>query len=143
VTDTENDSMRDFLQECVERVTVLAHTRNDLQNIERAQLLDIALWASDIGRRIRRSSRRSASIPVRISSVGMMQSWQEDTRTLVISQHGASLLTSRPVRIGERIEIARRDAERRGVARVVWANPQRSGGSEIGIEILDCGDFWD
>jgi hypothetical protein len=140
--DANSESLRQFLQDCVEQITVLAHTRSDLDNLERAKMLDIALWASDLGRRIRRSPRQSASVRVRISGSGELAAWEEETRTRVISRHGASLTCRHAVRRGDVLHIMRCDNDRRIQARVVWTESLGPKGLEIGVEFIEPGDFW-
>jgi hypothetical protein len=48
----------DFLEDCPAKIASLLITHADLENIERARLLDILLWANELDRR-RRSSQFS------------------------------------------------------------------------------------
>jgi len=47
-----------FLEECAARIATLLITHTALENIERARLLDILLWANELDRK-----RRSAQFP--------------------------------------------------------------------------------
>src|SRR5574337_236203 len=65
-SDATSEPMGRLLSECAAQVTTLALDTPDLSNLERAQLLDILGWATDLTRRLRRSPRRMAVIPVRL-----------------------------------------------------------------------------
>ena len=49
----------DFLEDCPAKIASLLITHSGLENIERARLLDILLWANELDRR-----RRSSQFPV-------------------------------------------------------------------------------
>jgi hypothetical protein len=57
--DAKTQSGPDFLEDCPAKIASLLITRTGLENIERARLLDILLWANELDRR-----RRSSQFPV-------------------------------------------------------------------------------
>jgi len=54
--DAKTESCLDFLEDCPAKIAGLLITHAGLENIERARLLDILLWANELDRR-RRTSR--------------------------------------------------------------------------------------
>jgi hypothetical protein len=59
---TESDD--EFIEQCCCHAAVLAHTTQGLDNLERARLFDILLWASEI------SARREVFRPRRLAASG-------------------------------------------------------------------------
>ncbi len=141
--DTTPESVRKFLIECSRQAADLALGIEDLDNLERARLLDILLWTGELSSRLRRSSRKAASVPVRLSSAKPSQLWEEDTQTLMLSRHGALVECQHPAEMGETILLMRRDTGRQARARVAWRQRGKENRLEVGIEILDCENFWE
>lgn len=56
--DPEDQNGARFLEECAARIATLLMTHATLENIERARLLDILLWANELDRK-----RRSSQFP--------------------------------------------------------------------------------
>jgi hypothetical protein len=133
--------IRRFIADCSRQTADLASASTDLENLERAQLLDLLLRAADLGRVLRRGSRRSARFPLRLISDMPGRGWEEDTETLVVSRHGTSLHCRHPVQNEDILIVIRRDDNRRTTARVVWC---REGEHrwEMGLELLQGDDFW-
>lgn len=61
------DPVRQFLIECCEQAANLALGIEDLSSMERAQILDILLWATDTARRLPQKPAEGGSDP----SVGL------------------------------------------------------------------------
>jgi len=57
--DGKSQSVSDFVEDCSAKIASLLITHPGLENIERARLLDILLWANELDRR-----RRSSQFPV-------------------------------------------------------------------------------
>jgi len=51
----QNQMNARFLEECSARIATLLITHSTLENIERARLLDILLWANELDRKLRSS----------------------------------------------------------------------------------------
>ena len=60
------EAIRRFIGECTQQTARLSETARDLNSFERARLLDILFYASDIGSHMRRSPRKTLTIPVRL-----------------------------------------------------------------------------
>jgi hypothetical protein len=58
-SDDGKSQFHDFLEDCPAKIASLLITHAGLENIERARLLDILLWANELDRR-----RRSSQFPV-------------------------------------------------------------------------------
>jgi len=141
--ETASSLVRQLATECLSQAHALASTAQALTNLERARLLDIVLWASDLTRRVRRSPRRPASFPVHLRSEEPGHPWEDDANTLCVSRYGAALECKHQVRIGETLLLVRRDTGQQTQARVLFRHSIQSGRQEIGVEFPDCGNFWD
>ena len=138
-----SEAVRNFLSECSGQATELANGANGLDNLERARLLDILLRAAELGHHLRRSPRKAGVEAIRLRSERLGKYWEEETVTRVLSLHGAAVECAHPVEKGDLLLVTRTSTGREARARVAWC--QRSVGEkrEIGIEILDCENFWE
>lgn len=143
--DTTTELVRRFLSDCTRHAADLAQTARDLDNLERARILDILLRAGELSRHLRRSARKVATIPVMLSSDKLGQSWEEAAVTRVISRHGAAVECSHDLAIGDAILLQRADkpGDARTRARVAWRQPKADDRFEIGLEFLQVENFWD
>jgi hypothetical protein len=139
---SDSESMRRFIHECVRQADEIEHGPRDLDNLERARLLNIIEGATDLGRQLRRSPRKAASIAVRVCCDKLGGAWEEDTETLLLSRYGASLRCSRPADPRASLQVVRLDTGQKVQARVAWQRPAGSEGSRIGVEFVDCDNFW-
>jgi hypothetical protein len=138
----EAESVRRFINQCSRQADEMEHTAIDLDNLDRARLLHIILWANELGRHLRRSPRKAASIPVRLCCDKLGSAWQEETQTLLLSRHGASLRCGHTAKPGEPVQLVRLDTGQEVQARVAWQRPAESDGIRIGVEFVDCDNFW-
>jgi len=136
------ESVRRFINQCSRQADEIEHQTKDLDNLDRARLLHIILWANELGRHLRRSPRKVASIPVRLCCDKLGSAWQEETRTLLLSRHGAALQCGHSAKPGEPVQLVRLDTGQEVQARVAWQRPADSDGNRIGIEFVDCDNFW-
>ncbi len=130
------ESARSFVQECVQTATSFSQQNPELSNLERARLLDIAFWATELGRRLRRSPRSPGAITIRLISERPGRPWEEETYTLGISRHGARTTCQHIVKKDDILKVLRLDTLEQVEARVVWQRQTTSGTQEIGIEFL-------
>ena len=93
--------------------------------------------------RPRCSPRRAASIPVWVRREGKGPTWEEETETQVLSRYGACLECRHAVEAGGILAILRRDNGQRVNGRVSYCRFNAKGHREIGIEFLNCDNFWD
>lgn len=143
LSDGASESLAEFLSQCSSQTTLIALHTPDLTNLERAQLLDLLLWAAELSRCLRRSPRVARAVAVRLHCEEPGRIWEEETKTLTLSRHGALLECSNPVEAGDDLLIVRVDSGRRARARVAWHQPKEGGNSKIAIEFPDCDNFWD
>lgn len=130
------------LVEIVDQTAALGLTAKDLDGLEQAQLLDILFTASHLMKKLRRSVRRFIAIPVKLRYEVTGHNWTEETTTLELSLHGASLECRIPIARGELMMIERLDNQRQVQAKVRWHRRRGDGSQILGIELLDHTDFW-
>lgn len=136
------ESMRRFINECSRQADEIEQNAKDLDNLERAKLVDIILSASELGRHLRRSPRKAAAIPVHLCCDRLGGAWEEDSKTVLLSRYGASVQCSHPAKPGECIQIERFDTGQKAHARVAWQRPGERDTVRIGLEFVDCENFW-
>lgn len=139
---SDAESVRRFINQCSRQADEIEHTANDLDNLDRARLLHIILWANELGRHLRRSPRKVASIPVRLRCDKLGSAWEEETQTLLLSLDGAALRCGHTAKPGEPVQLVRLDTGQEVQARVAWQRPAESDGIRIGVEFVDCDNFW-
>jgi hypothetical protein len=131
-----------FVRECTRRADEMEHNAKDLDNLDRAKLLHILLSASDLGRRLRRSPRRTVSIPVRLSSNKIGGTWEEEGETVLLSKHGVSVRCNHPAKPGETLHLLRVDTGQKTEARVAWRQQLSEDDNRIGMEFVGVENFW-
>jgi hypothetical protein len=137
------ETLRNFLLNCTRQAIDLAQGLDDLENLERARLLDILMRASELGRHLRRSPRKEAVIALELRCEKLGHAWEEVTQTRVLSRYGALLNCQHDAETGDTLVVVRRDNARQTRARVAWCHVRPEGGREIGIELLNCDNFWE
>ncbi len=141
--DRTAESVREFLVECYLQVANLALNVKEFNRLERAQLLDILVRATDLSCHLRQSPRLAASVLVQLRCEEPGGAWEEQTQAKLLSRHGALLECQHPVRTGEILLVVRMDTGRQAQARVAWRRRTIGGPQEIGIEFLDRDNFWE
>ena len=141
--DAETDSFKNFLNARMEQVRKLSEVDRSTDSQTKSQLLEFLLRASQLSKSLRRSPRRSASVPVWLRREDPSRTWEEETWTVTVSQHGAGLVCRHPVEAGGKVVLCRRDKGSRVQARVVYCRYDGDGRRQIGVELLDRDDFWD
>ena len=153
------EALKTFIATCTQQAEALAAnalTRRAEQSVEqsaedarftRAQMktsvLDFLLRLSQLSQRIRRSPRTVSSIAVWLRREDPHQTWHEETWTVSVSRHGASLLCRRPVEKGGTVVLCRKDKGSRAEAQVVYSLRDAEGRKQIGIQFNDPINFWD
>src|SRR5258708_19795630 len=77
------EAVRRFINQSSRQADQIEHTKKDLPNLDPARLLPIILCANEVGSYLRRSPRKVASIPVRVSSDKLGITLEEQTHTLI------------------------------------------------------------
>ena len=130
--------MRRFIHECTRSADEIEHTGQNLDNLDRAKLVHIILTANELGRQLRRSPRKVASIPVKLISERMGGSWEEETETLLVSRYGALIRCKNSAKPGETIHVLRTDTGDKALARVAWQLLSAKDDPRIGVEFVGC-----
>jgi hypothetical protein len=139
---TNTESVRRFVHECTRIADEMEHMAQDLDNLDRAKLLHIILSASELGRHLRRSPRKVATIAVHLSSERLGGAWEEDTETVLVSQYGALVRCQHAAKPGETLNVVRADTGEKVMARVAWQRPLENDGVRLGVEFVSCENFW-
>jgi hypothetical protein len=137
-----SEEMRRFIAECTQQAARLSETANHLDNIERARLLDILFYASDIGSHMRRSPRKTLAIPVCVHCKTPGCQWQEDTVTRVVGRFGGMLECQHTIKPDDVLAVEHLDSGRSANARLVWGWRARSGLFVVALEFINCSNFW-
>jgi hypothetical protein len=138
-----SETFVDILSEIIDRVTTLGLESTDLDSIHQAQLLDILFTAGNLLKNLRRSIRRYVCIPLKLRYEVTGHHWTEESNTLEVSQHGASIESRLPIAKGEIMTVERVDNHRSAKAKVRWHRRKADGSQMLGIELLDSGDFFE
>ena len=140
VDETARESAIHDIQECAQRAGDLSQQDSEISNLERARLLDITLWAAELGRQVRRTPRSTLAINIKLISERPGRYWEEATQTLDMSRHGARMKCQHVVENAHILKVVRIDTGKQVEARVVWHSRTASGTQEIGIEFINVGD---
>jgi hypothetical protein len=138
----DTESVRRFINQCSRQADEIEHGTKYLDNLDRARLLHLILWANELGSHLRRSPRKVASVSVRLCCDKLGNAWEEETQTLLLSRYGALLRCSHSAKPGEAVQLVRLDTGQAVHGRVAWQHLEEREGVRIGIEFLDCENFW-
>jgi hypothetical protein len=133
--------LKHFLNACAEQAQSLSE--NELLNKFRNSLAQIVQRCSQLSQKLRRSPRIAASVPVWLRREDERNTWEEETWTSTLSQHGAGFVCRHSVEVGGIVVLCRRDKGYRAQARVVYSHFDSEGRRQIGVELVGRDDFWD
>lgn len=136
------ESLRRFIHDCMRGADRIEQEARDIGERERTRLDELILLVADLGRHLRRSPRKAASIRIKLRSKRPVQKWEEVTETRVISRHGALTHCGHPLEIGQSLRVIRVDDGKAADARVAWCQGTSEGLRDVGIEFQDCPNFW-
>jgi hypothetical protein len=139
----EAESVTRFLQDCMRSAADIASAKEMPSNLERAQVYDVLLWASELHGRVRRSPRRAARFPVLLRSDIPGRVWEVRAETQIVSRHGMRITCRADIRPKDTITCIRLDNGRRAEATVAWTAQTDSGGAEAGLEFVREENFWE
>ena len=137
------DAANRFLQECMRSAADIASAQQMPSNLERAQVYDVLLWASELHGRLRRSPRRAARFPILLRSDIAGRVWEVRTETKVVSRHGMRITCRADIRPKDALTCIRLDNGRRAEATVAWTGQTDSGEIEAGVEFPREENFWE
>lgn len=130
------------LEECMRGAADIACNAEPPSKLERARVIDVLLWASELHGRLRRSPRLPARIPILLRSEAPERPWEEKTETMVLSRHGMQVTCRSELRPGDVLTCVRLDSGKRVEARVAWTQRNPSGQTEAGLEFSRDENFW-
>jgi len=136
------DQLRSFLSACIDQSNALTRAPFSQDSLERARLLDIRYTALELRARLRRSPRIADSRPVLLLCETPGHPWREEQHTSLISRFGAMLECKNLVRPEDWLFVERLDTGSRARARMAWRTTGKSGLFSVGLEFLDCDNFW-
>lgn len=136
------ESLRRFIHESARQADDIERAVRDMDNLERARLLDIIVLAAELGRHLRRSPRMVAAIPIRVRSKMPGERWEEETETRLISRYGALAKCRHSLEIDQVVRVIRIDDGRATDARVAWHQGESESSPGVGLEFLECENFW-
>lgn len=142
ISQEEAEAASRFLQDCMRSAADLASAREMPTNLQRAQVFDVLLWASELHGRLRRSPRRLARFPILLRSEIPGRAWEVRAETQVVSRHGMRVTCRADLRAKDTLTCIRLDNGRRAEATVAWTNRGDSGECEAGLEFLRDENFW-
>jgi hypothetical protein len=137
------ESARRFVNQCTQQADNIERGARDLDDSDRQRLLNLIALAAELGRYLRRSPRKVTSIAVQMRCEKSGPRWEEKTETQVISRYGASVKCQHYLEIGESIRVVRLDNGRKADARVVWHVRKQDEHPKVGVEFLNCDNFWE
>jgi len=137
-----SDAVSHFLEDCMRDAADIACGSTAPDNLEKAQVLDVLLWASELHARLRRGPRVPARMPILLRSEDPGCPWEEKTETQFVSRHGAHIVCGHELSANDRLICIRLDNGWRTEARVAWASRKASGKLEAGLEFLTDQNFW-
>lgn len=138
--DMSPESAKRFVHECLKQADTIERGARDLDDLDRKRLI---FHTADLRGHLRRSPRTVASISIQVGSEKPEQWWEERTETRLISRYVALVKCQRCLEIGENLRVVRLDNGRKAVARVAWQVRKKHGLGEIGLEFLNCDNFWE
>jgi hypothetical protein len=136
------DAAGRFLESCMRDAADIACGVTAPTTLEKAQVLDVLLWASELHGRLRRSPRVKARIPVQLRCEAPDHPWEEKTETVVLSRHGAQITCGHEVVVDQKLILIRLDKGWQAEVRVVWLSRKAAGELDVGIELLTDRNFW-
>jgi hypothetical protein len=131
-----------FLSEVISQTTTLVASAKFLDPVHRDQFLRLSLSATQLYKRIKRNARRRLNMPILVYREADSTRMQELTNTVDVSKQGACIATSWLWEIGEKIWIEKPGNQLRTLARVAWLKKGEPTQFLMGLDILDCEDFW-
>jgi hypothetical protein len=135
-------AFKNFISTCAEQASRFIQDDGVTDGSTKTSLEGFLRRVSQSGQRLRRSPRLNSSVPIFLRREDSGRTWEEETWTITVSQHGASLVCRHPVETGGALVLSRRDRANRVQARVVYCRYNAEGWREIGVELLDRDDFW-
>lgn len=140
--ETQGEAAGRFLEDCMRYAADIACGPVAPGNLEKAQLLDILLWASELHGFLRRGPRVPGKIPVLLRCEAAEKPWEEKVETTTLSRHGLQVICGHEPKVNDVLTCVRLDNEWRTQVRVAWVRRRESGESDAGLEFMTDENFW-
>jgi len=138
----ERIAFSQFLTELISQTTMLAATAKFLAPLQRDQFYELSLAAAELFKRVQRNPRVLRNMPILIYREADPPSQRELTSTVDVSKQGACVSTGRVWKDREELWVEKPTNQLRARARIAWLKANPPSQTLIGLEILDCEDFW-
>lgn len=140
--DTNRTTILNFVSEVISATTILIASVKSLGQEQREKYMELSLSAAKLYYQVQSHQRISCNMPILINHETDSTGRQELTNTINVSKRGASIATKGMWKNGEKIWVQRPQSPLRALAWVVWVKETEPSQFLMGIEILDCEDFW-
>ena len=101
-------AFKNFISACAEQASRFIQNDGLTDGSTKTSLEGFLRRVSQSGQRLRRSPRMSSSVPIFLRREDSGRTWEEETWTITVSQHGASLVCRHPVETGGALVLSRR-----------------------------------
>lgn len=131
-----------FVSELISETTSLVARTKFLGPEQRDKYLHLTLSSGELYRRVQREPRIPRNMPVLVCRESDPTGRQELTNTVNVSKRGACIVTNWLWKAGEKVCIQKPANQLKTFARVAWVKKAKASQFLIGLEILECEDFW-
>ncbi len=131
-----------FISEVISQTTTLVANAKSLDPGQRDQFLKLSLSAAQLYKQVQRNARIRRNMPILVYRETDSTGMRELTNTVDVSKKGACIATSWLWEIGEKIWVEKPGNQLRTLARVAWLKKGEPTQFLMGIDLLDCEDFW-
>ena len=142
-TQTERSAITKFLSELMSQATKLIASAKSLSAAQREQILAVSFSAMELFKQLQREPRAPRNPPIPVYLEDDAGGKPELANALNVSKLGACIATNRASKAGEAIWIQKPQSPLRAFARIVWVKRSTASHYLLGIEILDCENFWE
>jgi len=139
----ERTAIATFLSELMSQATKLIAGAKSLTATQREQILAVSFSAMELYKQLQREPRAPRNPPIPVYLEDDAGGKPELANALNVSKLGACIATARASKEGETVWIQKPQSKLRAYARIVWVRKNAPSQYLIGIEILDCENFWD
>jgi len=139
----ERTAITTFLSELMSQATKLIAGAKSLTATQREQILAVSFSAMELYKQLQRQPRVQRDPPIPVYLEEDAGGKQELANALNVSKLGACIATARASKEGETVWIQKPQSKLRAYARIVWVRKNAPSQYLIGVEILDCENFWE
>ena len=141
-TGRDRTKVLNLVSQIVSETTVLVANGKFPDPQEREKLLNLTKSATEFYQRVQRSPRVRRNMPILVCRETDPEGSAELTNTINVSKQGLSIATNRTWKSGEKVWVQRPGNRRRALARVIWVGKSELYQFLVGLQILNCEDFW-